>query len=205
MLCATGAASAVQMTLDARAISEALTIGQSRVDADRARFHAPYRLPVSKPPIDFVEVVTPFRRVVLHAESRARVGDRSFAQRQALEMLNASPPELDIWVELTFHPLNAYVGVPPYEVSLIDRSGVRIPPRVFERLPRYGARVDGEPLRLPVPGGIALRGGSQPMLGGTIVAQFDGRPLNPNGAYDVLIVEGKAELARVRVDLGKLR
>ena len=201
----TATLSAVQMTLDARAVSEAIAIGQSRVDADRARFHAPYRIPVNKPPIDFVEVVTPFRRVVMHTESRARVGDRSFGQRQALELLNATPAELDIWVELTFHPLNTYVGVPPFEVLLADRSGVRIPPRAFERLPRYGARVDGEPSRLAVPGGIALPGGSQPMLGGTIIAQFDGGPINATGVYDVLIVEGKAEPARVRVDLGRLR
>ena len=205
IICATATLSGVQMTLDARAVTEAIAIGQSRVDAERARFHAPYRLPVNEPPIDFVEVETPFRRVVLHAESRARVGDRTFGQRQALEMLSAAPAELAVWVELTFHPQNTYVGIPPFEVLLTDRSGARIPPRGFERLTRYGARVDGEPSRLAVPGGLAWPGGSQPMLGGTIIARFDGRPLNANGAYDVLIVEGKAELARVRVDFGRLR
>ena len=204
MFCATAPLPAVQMMLDPRAVSEAIAIGQTRVDADRARFHGPYRLAVNRAPIDFIEVVTPFRRVALHAESRARVGDRLFGQRQALEMLNAAPAELDVWVELTFHPQNNYVGVPAYEVALIA-GGARIPPRSAERVPRYGPRVDGEPLPLPVPGGIALPGGSQPLLGGTIMARFDGRLLNVNGVYDVVIVEGRTELARVRVDLAKLR
>ena len=205
MLCAAATLPAVQMMLDPRAVGEAIAIGQTRVDADRARFHGPYRLPVNKAPIDFIEVVTPFRRVALHAQSRARIGDRSFGQRQALELLNASPVALDVWVELTFHPQNNYIGVPGYEVTMIGAGGARIPPRSVERVPRYGPRVDGEPLRIPVPGGIVLPGGSQPLLGGTVMAQFDGRSLNDSGAYDVVIVEGRNELARVRVNLAKLR
>jgi hypothetical protein len=205
VLCATGVLSSVQVTLDPRAISEAIAIGQSRVDANRARFHAPYRMPVARAPIDSIEVVTPFRLVAMHAESRARAGDRSFGQRQAFDILSASPAELEIWVELTFHPLNTYVGVPPYEVALIDTNGVRTTPRTIQHVPRHGPRVDGEPLRLPGAGGIALPGGSQPMTGGSVTAQFDGRPLNATGVYQVVIVEGKTELARVRVDFAKLR
>jgi hypothetical protein len=204
VLSATAILSAVQMTLDPRTVSDAIAIGQSRADAERARFHAPYRMQVGKAPVDAIEVVTPFRRVVLHAESRTRSGDRSFGQRQALELLNASPAELEIWVDLTFHPLNTYVGVPAYDVYLIDTAGTRIPPRTVERLPRYGARVEGEPSRLPVPGGSA-GGRAQPLLGATVTAQFDGRLLNAIGAYDAVVVEGKTELARTRVDFAKMR
>jgi hypothetical protein len=193
------------MTLDPRAISEAIALGQSRVDANRARFHAPYRMSVARAPIDSIEIVTPFRLVAMHAESRARTGDRSFGQRQAFEILSASPAELEVWVDLTFHPQNTFVGVPPYEVALIDAAGVRTLPRTIQHLPRHGARVDGEPLRLPGGGGIALPGGSQPMTGGTVTAQFDGRALRADGVYQIVIVEGKIELARVRVDFAKLR
>jgi hypothetical protein len=206
VLCATGVLSAVQMTLDPRAISEAIAIGQSRVDVNRARFHAPYRTSVAKAPVDSIEVVTPFRLVAMHAESRARAGDRSFGQRQAFAILSVSPAELEVWVELTFHPLNTYVGVPPYEVALIDTNGVRTPPRTIQHVPRHGPRVDGEPLLgLPGAGGIALPGGSEPMTGGSVTAQFDGRPLNATGVYQVVVVEGRTELARVSVDFAKLR
>jgi hypothetical protein len=43
------------------------------------------------------------------------------------------------------------------------------------------------------------------MLGGTVMAQFDGRALNPVGTYDVVVEDERREMARVRVELGKLR
>jgi hypothetical protein len=205
LACAAVGLSAVQLTLEPRAISEAIAIGQSRVEKDRRAFHAPYRIPINKAPVDFVDVVTPFRRVALHAEARARVGDRSFNQRQAFDLLATAPAELEVWVELTLHPQHTYVDVPPYVVSLLDRTGVRITARSVEREPRFGARVDGEPLRIPVPGGLAKTGVSEPMLGGTVKAQFDGRLLDAAGAYDVVVEEEMRELARARIELGRLR
>jgi hypothetical protein len=209
VLCAVVSEAAVQMTLEPRAVSEAIAIGQSRIEADRTRFHAPYHVPVNKAPVDFVEVVTPFRRVVLSAEARARIGDRSFGQRLAFEVLDAAPAQIDISAEFTFHPLNTFVGVPAYEISLTDASRVRLQPRSFEVRARYGPRVEGTPLPLPVPGGqagpVTPRGASQPLLGGTVVAQFDARPLNLNGTYDVVVAESGKELARVGVDFSKLR
>jgi hypothetical protein len=204
-MCAAVGVSAVQLTLEPRAISEAIAIGQSRVEKDRRTFHAPYRVHVNTAPIDFIDIVTPFRRVALHAEARARIGDRSFNQRQAFELLGTAPAEVEVWVELTFHPQHTYVGVPAYRVALVDGRGVRIMPRAIVREPRFGARVDGEPLRIPVPGGLARAGVSEPMLGGTVMAQFDGRVLNTAGAYDVVVEDEKREMARVRIDLGKLR
>ena len=44
LLCAVASSSAMQPTLDRRAIEEAIQIGQSRLDAERARFHAVYRI-----------------------------------------------------------------------------------------------------------------------------------------------------------------
>jgi len=205
MLAAQLTALAMQAALDPRAVSEAIAIGQTRADRDRARFHAPYRLVVGKPPVDAVEVITPFRRVELVAEARAQVGDRTFSQRQALEMLSATPPGLEVQVEFTFHPLNTYVGVPDYVISLIGRDGVRVRPDAIDRTPRYGARVEGSPLPLPVPGGLIVPKESQPMLGGTVTARFDLRAVVPDGQYDVVIDEAKKELARVRASLERMR
>jgi hypothetical protein len=190
--------------LDARAIADALVIGQSPLDGERARFHAPYRLLVARPPIDYVEVVTPFRRVVLAAETRARMGDRAFGQRQALELLRAAPDQVDLWVELTFHPLNAYVGVPAYEVLLAGAERA-IPPRRIDRVPRYGARVQGAPRPVPAPAAPLPPRGSQPMLGGTVVAGFDGRLIGGETAFDAVVVEEGRTLARIRIDLARLR
>jgi hypothetical protein len=62
-----------QPALDARALADAIAIGQTRVESQRARFHQPYRIPVNRPPVDYIEVVTPFRRVALAAEAAHRL------------------------------------------------------------------------------------------------------------------------------------
>lgn len=196
---------AVQSRLTPRAIEEALALGQSAIERDRAAFHVPYRLTVGRPPVDFIEVITPFRRVVLLAEQLARAGNRAFSQRQALESPDIGVEEIELRVELTFHPLNTYVGVPPYEVTLSGGDSARIEPRTFDRTPRYGPRLEGRPSVLSVPGGTFLPGASEPILGGTVTARFDLRPLNPNGIYEVVVTENRQELARTKMDLAHMK
>jgi hypothetical protein len=195
---------AAQRTLTLADVDEAIRIGQTRIAADRARFYVPYRLNVSLFPVDYVEVVTPYRRVVLAADERAQLGERSFGQRQALELLKAADGQFDFVVELTFHPLNTFVGIPAYDVVLM-RGGLRVAPVTLDRQPRYGARVDGLPPSLPVPGGRIPGGGSQPMLGGTLTARFGGDAIDVNGPMDLIVSDQGKELARVKVDLGRLR
>jgi hypothetical protein len=202
---------AFDATLDADAIQQALAIGQSRLAQDHERFHRPYRVTVGKPPVDWIEIVTPFRRIVLAAEAKAAAGDRRFGQRQALEIAAASRDQLDVDVELSFHPLNTFVGVPEYRVAI--QRGSDTPPRdpiSIDRVPRFGPRVPGP--TFPVPTGPVLPGGSQPMLGGTVIAHFDMTGLEQAGTYDVVIREAAekgtrpaSELARARVDFAAMR
>jgi hypothetical protein len=189
---------------DQRLIAEAIGIGQSRT-AVRTRYHQPYRVQVARPPIDYIEIVTPFRRVVLLAEERARLGSRLFGQREAMAALGDRSDVVEVLVEATFHPLNVYVGVPEYDVELVATSPVaRITPRNISRVPRYGARVEGVPYSFPFPA-PNLPGGSQPLTGGTIAASFDAGTLNPNGVYEVVVSEKGTELARAPVNLGQFR
>jgi hypothetical protein len=202
LLLVSASVAAVELTLDRQAVDQALAIGRSRVERDLVRFHLPYRLPVNTPPVDYIDVVTPFRRIVLEAEQRTRAGDRSFGQRQAQAVAAIAPGRIDVLIELTFHPMNAYVGVPGYEVELRPESGSPVRPRTHDRVPRFGPRVDGTPL--PAPGGIIARG-SEPMLGGTVVASFDGQQLSPAADYDVVILESGKVIAKARVALGAMR
>ena len=195
---------AAQRMLTLRDVDEAILLGQTRIDADRARFHAPYRIPVNQAPVDYVDVVTPYRRVVLAADEQARFGNRSFGQRQALELLNAADGQFDFITELTFHPLNTFVTMPAYDVTLV-RTGARIAPATIDRQPRFGARVDGLPPAVPVTGGLVPTRGAQPMLGGTVIVHFAGDAVDAAGAQDLVISEQGKELARVRIDLGRLR
>jgi hypothetical protein len=192
-------------SLDPRDVSDAIVIGQSRVDSDRARFHQPYRLLVNRAPIDYVDVVTPFRRVVLATEERRRNGERPLAQRDGLALAAASGGRLQLYVEMTFHPLNTFVGVPPYVVALVPAGSTSqsIVPLELERIPRHGPRVDGLPPGAAAPS--APSGRQEPVLGGTVIASFDGSTLNPNGVYDVVVSESGKEGVRVRLNLGTIR
>jgi len=195
---------AYERTLDPRAIEQALSIGLSRIDADRERFHRPYQTIVNRAPVDWIDIVTPFRRVALEAESRTRAGARLFGQREALEALASAPERVDVIVELSFHPLNTFVGVPDYGVVLMQ-DGLPLQPQNIERVPRFGPRVGGTLLPYPWRGGVRIPRGSEPLLGGTIVAQFDGAQLTPDGTYDVVIADAGKELARGRVNFGSVR
>jgi hypothetical protein len=195
---------AVEPVLDRRAMEEAILMGQSRFDAERTRFHNRYRISISRPPVDWIDVITPFHRVALAAEARARLGDRVFGQREALAALNVAPNLIELLVELTFHPLNNFVGVPAYDVTLTSQ-GTSIKPQYINRYPRFGPRTGGNEPALPNPIAAPVLGNGQPMLGGTLVVQFAADAIDPKGRYDIAIADGGKEIVRVAVDFGRMR
>ena len=202
---------AVQANLDPQTVLEAITLGQSALDGGRTAFHRPYRFTIGKAPVDTVEVVTPFRRVVIAAELRARSGDRRFGQRDGLAVAASYPGQLSVHAELTFHPLNTYVLVPQYRMAWLTGRGVRIEPISTESAPRYGARAGVDALPVPLtPGAVSsLRPGiGQPMAGATVVSYFDARRLEDKQAPAVeLVIEetGREELARLPINLAVMR
>lgn len=187
---------AYDQVLDPREVSSAIAIGQSPVEAERVRFHQPYRVPVNRPPIDSIEFVTPFRRVVLAAEAQVRIGNRVFTQREGLAIAAGGGSPFDVLVEATFHPLNTFVAVPAYEVMLVTGgTSSAVLPTAVDRVPRFGLGSLGR----------QQPGSGEPLVGGTITASFNGDALNASGIYDVVIRESGKELARVRLDLARLR
>jgi hypothetical protein len=204
LLSATSSSVAVELVLERRAIEEAILIGQSRFDAERTRFHDGYRISVSRPPVDWIDVITPFHRVALAAEERARLGDRVFGQREALAALNAAPNLMELLVEMTFHPLNTFVGVPAYDVTL-SRQGKSIKAQSINRYPRFGPRTGGNVPALPNPNAAPILGNGQSMLGGTLVVQFAADAIETKGRYDIVIADVGKEIVRVAVDFGRMR
>lgn len=198
-------AGGVQPEMSFEAIEEALTLGRTALGPGRARLHETYRLTAATAPVDYVEIVTPFRRVVLAAQSAAARGGALFGQREALALLARAPFQMDVYVELTFHPLNTYVGVPAFDVALLGPAGTRIAPGTLAREPRFVPRFEGLPPPLPGAGIAAGPVQSAPLVGGTLVAVFDLRVLDPDASYDVLVEDDGTEIARVRVHLGRLR
>jgi hypothetical protein len=192
--------------LTPEAVSQAIAIGQTGIDARRVEFHKPYRLLIGTAPLDYVDVVTPFRRIALAAEARLRAGERLLGQRDAMAMLGENPDLVELRLELTFHPMNTFIGVPPYLVELISvADGQGIEPRSIDRLPRFGPRVGGQTPISPTQGVGVARGPAQPLLGGTIVVAFDGRRLDQRGQFEVVITENDKVVARAPLDLSALR
>jgi hypothetical protein len=204
---------ALQPDLDPQSVLEAVTIGQAALDGGRTAFHRPYKFAVGRPPLDSVDIVTPFRRVVIAAELRARAGDRRFGQRDGLAVAAAHPGQLSVHAEFTFHPLNTYVLVPQYRMAWLTRRGKRIEPANTESAPRYGPKTGPEALPVPLvatPGAATglRRGTGQPMLGATVVSYFDAHRLvdGREPAVELVIEEaGRAQLARLPIDLTRLR
>lgn len=193
----------VEQALDLRLIDEAMSIGHSRIQSVRDRFHQPYRIPSVSPPIDYIDVVTPFRRIVLGAEERARTGGR-LQQREAFALLEEHSTQIELRVEATFHPLNTFVGVPAYDVLLrADTDGLPIDPVRIDLVPRFGARLEGMPAGSPAAGMTASP--SLPLLGGTLAATFSTDGLDLTGGYEVVVSEDGNELTRARIDLGAMR
>jgi hypothetical protein len=207
---ATVPARAIETSLDRRAIEQALYIAHSSIQSTRFQFHADYRFTVAKPPIDFVEIVSPFRRLVLEAETSFRQGRRMFGQREALAALQPDPDRVEVYVELTFHPMNTLVNIPEYDVELapVGASGERVRPGTIDRLPRFGPRLEGESYPFPYPYPVAPRApaGTEPLLGGTLIARFHATGIDPKGVYEVVVRQGQQELGRTwRVNLAQLR
>ena len=193
----------VQTNVDLPAIDDALTLIRSGSAGELARFNEPYRVKVEKAPVDYLEVVTPFRRIVLAGTAKAAVGDRSFGQRQAIESLSEGGERLDVYAEMTLSPLNNYIGVPDYVVTLIDRSDKRIEATATTRLSRWTPRLPGPPAVAPFQVPTTPRG--SPLIGATVIAGFDLKMLAPAATYDVIVELGNEELARVGIALAGMR
>lgn len=193
----------VQTNVDLLAIDDALTLIRSGSPAELARFNEPYRVKVEKAPVDYLEVVTPLRRIVLAGAAKAAVGDRGFGQRQAIDSLAEGGERLDVYAEMTLSPLNTYIGVPDYVVALIDRSGKRLEPTAITRLSRWTPRLPGPPPVPPFQMPTIPRG--SPLIGATVIAGFDLKTLVPDATYEVVVELEKQELARVSMALGGMR
>src|SRR5919204_3007089 len=104
---------AIQRDLGTQELQRAIKIG-SGADADRARFHAAYIVPLrsADPQIERLEVLTEFRRVVIEAEDRLRKGDHMFGAGQASIAIRPWHDKVTLVLRLRFHPQNVLVAVP---------------------------------------------------------------------------------------------
>ena len=72
-------------------------------------------------------------------------------------------------------------------------------------MPRFGPRLSGSLSYPYATGGAGPQQNGESISGGMVVAQFDGRALDPRGAYAVVIRESGKDVAKASVNLGRLR
>lgn len=151
-------AAAIDLAVDDDDIARALKIAAQPEEA-RARFHAPYILPLNDATVERMEVITEFRRCVLVTEEQLRLGNWMFSQgvREAREALEPWHGRVSIVLRLRFHPLNTFLDVPEYDLRLGDPAVEPV-----------------NTIRTPLRGQLSGRakGLSAPLLGAIIETEF---------------------------------
>lgn len=112
------AGGAINLDLSDRDITRAVETGISSEQA-RARFHAAYIIPINDPTVERLEVITPFRRLVLITEERTRFGNWLFSHSGIRDPKAAIQPwrgRLSVVATLRFHPQNTFGDIPAYEI-----------------------------------------------------------------------------------------
>ncbi len=180
--------------IDAAAINRAIAVGRSGDAAVRQRFHDAYFTRLNDPPLDRLEIITEFRRVVLATEDRVRAGDLSWGAKQAADMLRPWRDKVALVLYVTFPPTNVYRTMPRFDVVLYGRPRAQTPGRIepldLLETPRY---IAGQ----PAPPGT-------PILAGMVQATFAAGMLDPRGIHLCGIVLEDRELRRVEIDFGRV-
>ena len=156
----------------------------------RARFHAPYVFKLDDATVEQIEVISEFRRYVQTAEEQLRLGNWLFAQgtREAQDALRPWQGRLSIVARLRFHPQNALVSIPPYDIVVGDPAVTAL-----------------DVTRTPINGLLATApaGTFAPMTGAIIEAIFDAASIGQK-ARPASVRLAEHELARVTIDFAKL-
>ncbi len=173
-------------------IADAVALGISRDEARRAAFHERYVIRLGGPLVRSLEVVTEFRRAVLLAEERARMGEAAWPTRRAAAALAPYRGRLDIVLRLRFDPLNTYRAMPDV--------GVVIYPPVEGESPLQPSTLRATPENFagPVPPGT-------PIVAATVEAGFPLATLDLSRPFLVAVFLDGRELQRIPVDLAGLR
>ncbi len=169
----------------------AVTIASSSENV-RARFHEPYRVPVSDSTVEQIEVITEFRRFVMASEDESLLGNWMIARggfdskgRTLKEVLQPFRGQVSIRTRVRFPPLHAYVAMPAVDIMIGEPSFL---PLDATRTPMINT-ADG------------IAAGT--MTGAIIETFFNAPSFHDRTLPLRILFEGK-ELVRTAVDFSKL-
>jgi hypothetical protein len=173
-------------------VQRAVTIAMGSRDA-RARFHAPYVLPIKDPTVERVEVITEFRRFVLASEEQASRGNWMVARgghnakgQTLKDMVEKWRGQVAIRVTVRFHPQHRYSTVP-----------------VIDIFPGEPTLVALDVVRTPILSLNDAQAQMSVMTGATIETTFGANAFGDRSLPVRVVFEGK-EIARVTADFARL-
>ncbi len=183
----------LELSPDRIAIERAVRIGRGP-EAQLQAFEEPYRIRLGGPTFMELEVVTPFRRVVLAARQRQLLQDSTWGYSEAAAVLQPYRGLVTLILRVALSPANVDYTLPAFDMAVYPRPGAgpnRLQPIEVRRLPQY------------ITGQLAPAG--SPVLGGLIEETFDAAPLQAEGAALVGLFADGREVQRVPVDFNSLR
>jgi hypothetical protein len=189
---------AIQVDIDRTAIDEAASVARDRRANASPRFHARYIDLPGGPKVARLEIVTEFRRAVLFAEERSRQGDFTWTATTIERALAPHRGRLSIVVEIRLPPVNILVRPPTYAAALSTRDDGS------DVEPKSGGIRPIDTRTTPIfPPGVSEPG--TPMQGARFELDFDGRALDPNGRYVLIVFEEETRLDPMTIDLSRYR
>ena len=184
---------AINVALSEADIARALKIG-IEPEQVRARFHAPYVIPVNDSTVERVEVITEFRRYVMAAEEQVKLGNWMVARggtglsgHSIKEMVRPWKGRVSIRTRLRFHPQNTYGDVPLVEHVVGDP-------------PIAALDVIRTPITAQASG---PKQGFQPLMGAVVETAF-GAALVGRTSESIRILLNGQEIKRLTVDFSRL-
>lgn len=127
-------------------VREALRLGRSQDETLYAAFSAGYSLSPTDP-VESAEIVTEFRRAVLIARERMKLGEFGFTERDLTVAMAPHLGQITFIVQIRLHPMHTFATPPAYDLYVA--SGPDTPPiaaRAIKRDPVYALGPPGSPL-----------------------------------------------------------
>ena len=185
-LVASAGASALDVAVGHQEIERALAIARAS-EAERARFHSRYVFPVNDVTVTQLEIVSEFRRFVIAGEDRLRRGDWMFTQgtRAAEQALASWRGLTTVVARLRFHPLNTYLAVPTFELT------VGVTPVAIRTTPQYAALFPGQ------------KNTAAALIGALLEADFSAASLGQTTRSIQVMLDGK-KLTGLTVDFARI-
>jgi hypothetical protein len=176
---------AIDLDITPDEVDRAITIGR-RGEPGSSTFHSAYVRTLDSTTdtitVQQIEVLTPYRRIVLYAEARRRLGDHVVGRADVDPLLREWRSRVSVVTTVRFHPQNVLTSLPPIDAQVRDP----ILDRTIEAL---------DVVRKP----ITTIGTSRPFLGSTIETIFDaGLLAKVNGTIAITLHD--KELARTTLD-----